>query len=95
MDKNISETLTKLENKDNSMQTLNSLAIIKTSNVNKNFRSGKVSKSKHYEYKYLCKTWTKLRNQDTKLQNILAPTVIEKLACSCSLFFLSVESLMC
>ena len=36
MDKSISETLTKLENKDNRMQTLNSLAIIKTSYVNQN-----------------------------------------------------------
>lgn len=36
MDKSISETLEKLENKDNRMQTLNSLAIIKTSNVNQN-----------------------------------------------------------
>lgn len=33
---NVSETLEKLENKDNRMQTLNSLAIIKTSNVNQN-----------------------------------------------------------
>lgn len=36
MDKSISETLEKLENKDNRMQTLNSLAIIKTSKVNQN-----------------------------------------------------------
>lgn len=36
MDKSISETLTKLENKDNRMQTLNSLAIIKTYYVNQN-----------------------------------------------------------